>query len=64
MAIRKQKTSVSLTYVEELYQNLAAQRNQVAAKVRALETKLAEKSRELRPPDDAMKALKKPGSRR
>jgi len=50
-----------LTYVERLYQDLAAQRNQVAAEVKELEAKLAEKRRELRPLDEAMAALKKPG---
>jgi len=61
LAIRRRKPQKPLTYVERLYQDLAAQRNQVAAEVKELEAKLAEKRRELRPLDEAMAALKKPG---
>jgi hypothetical protein len=45
-------------YVENLYQNLAAHRNQLIAEVKQLESELAEKKRELRSVDEAARALK------
>jgi hypothetical protein len=51
-------TVPSVAFVDNLYQDLAAERNRVAAEVKRLKSDLAEKNRELLRLEAAVAALK------